>query len=77
MEYTYPEDIVLNPVILKRFQKEIDKYNVHFGDYERIKKFVLIPDEWSQLTDILTPTLKVKRNLVYAKYKDTIETIYA
>jgi long-chain acyl-CoA synthetase len=62
---------------MKRFSKEIEKYNAFFGDYEQIKKYVLIPDEWSQLTDILTPTLKVKRNMVQEKYKDEIEKLFA
>jgi len=75
-EYTTPEDIVKNPVVLKRFQREVDKYNLHFGDTEQIKKFILIPDEWSQLTDILTPTLKIKRNLVMDRYKEVIENIF-
>ena len=77
VEYTNPEDIVNNPVVVKRFAKEIEKYNAFFGDYEQIKKHVLIPDEWSQLTDILTPTLKVKRNLVQEKYKDEIEKLFS
>lgn len=77
IEYTNPEDLIKNPVILKRFQKEIDKYNAFFGDYEQVKRFALISDEWSQLTDILTPTLKVKRNLVQAKYKTEIEKLFA
>ena len=75
-EYTSPQEIVKNKVILKRYQREVDKYNAFFGDTEKIKKFVLIPDEWSQLTDILTPTLKVKRNLVLERYKDVIEGIF-
>jgi len=77
VEYTNPDDIINNPVVMKRFAKEIEKYNAFFGDYEQIKKYVLIPDEWSQLTDILTPTLKVKRNLVHEKYKDEIEKLFA
>lgn len=77
VEYTNPEDIVKHPLIVKRFQREIDKYNSFFGDYEKIKKFTLISDEWSQLTDILTPTLKVKRNLVQNKYKEVIDKMFA
>ena len=73
IEYTNPQD----PRIKQRFLTEIEKYNEFFGEAEKIKKFELIPDEWSQLTDILTPTLKVKRRLVYARYKDVIERIYA
>jgi long-chain acyl-CoA synthetase len=76
MEYTNPQDIVKDKVLIARFQKEVDKYNVFFGDTEKVKKFTLISDEWSQLTDILTPTLKVKRNLVLAKYKEVIDTLF-
>ena len=76
VEYTNPEEIIKNPVILKRFEREVNKYNANFGDTEQVKKFVLIPDEWSQLTDVLTPTLKVKRSLVMNRYKDVIEHIF-
>lgn len=77
VEYTTPEEIVKNETVLKRFARETAKYNQFFGDTEQVKKFVLIPDEWSQLTDILTPTLKVKRRLVCARYKDDIEKLFS
>jgi long-chain acyl-CoA synthetase len=76
IEYQSPEQIVKEPEILKRYAREMDKYNLFFGDTEQVKKFELIPDEWSQLTEILTPTLKVKRNLVQARYKDVIEKLF-
>lgn len=76
VDYTSPEDAVKNPTILERFAKEVNKYNQFFNDTEKIKKFELIPDEWSQHTEILTPTLKVKRNLIQEKYKDTIYKLY-
>ena len=74
--YTNPEDIVKNPDIIKRFTREVNKYNEFFGDTEQIKKFELIPDEWSQLTEVLTPTLKVKRNLVQERYKENIQKLF-
>jgi long-chain acyl-CoA synthetase len=74
--YTTPEEAVKNPEILKRFTKEVNKYNDFFADTEQIKKFELIPDEWSQFTDILTPTLKVKRNLVKERYKENIQKLF-
>ena len=74
--YTTPEEIVKNPVIIKRFSREIEKYNAFFGDTEQIKRFELISDEWSQLTGILTPTLKVKRNLVHERYKENIRKLF-
>jgi len=76
IEYQNPQQIVKDPEILKRYAREMAKYNAHFGDTEQLKKFELIPDEWSQLTEILTPTLKVKRNLVQEKYRDVIENLF-
>ena len=76
IEYQNPQQIVKDPEIVKRYAREMDKYNAHFGDTEQVKKFELIPDEWSQLTEILTPTLKVKRSLVQERYKDTIEKLF-
>ncbi|MDD3330302.1 MAG: long-chain fatty acid--CoA ligase [Bacteroidales bacterium] len=77
VKYTNPEEIVKHPTIKQRFAKEIEKYNTFFGETERIKKFEIIPDEWSQLTEILTPTLKVKRKLVQERYKETIDRLFA
>ncbi|MCL2040832.1 MAG: long-chain fatty acid--CoA ligase [Bacteroidales bacterium] len=74
--FTTPEAIVKNPDVIKRFAKEVNRYNEFFADTEQIKKFDLIPDEWSQLTDILTPTLKVKRNLVKDIYKKNIRKMF-
>jgi long-chain acyl-CoA synthetase len=74
--YTTPEEAVKNPDIINRFAREVKKYNAFFGDTEQIKKFELISDEWSQLTDILTPTLKVKRNLVKELYKENIQKLF-
>jgi long-chain acyl-CoA synthetase len=76
IEYQNPQQIVNDPEIVKRYGLEMDKYNAHFGDTEKVKKFELIPDEWSQLTEILTPTLKVKRSLVQERYKNIIEKLF-
>lgn len=76
LKYTSPDKIVKDSQILKRFAREVEKYNEFFGDTERVKKFELISDEWSQMTEILTPTLKVKRKLVQERYKDVIEHLF-
>ena len=76
IEYQNPQQIVKDPEIVKRYAREMAKFNAFFGDTEQVKKFELIPDEWSQLTEILTPTLKVKRNLVQERYKDQIEKLF-
>jgi long-chain acyl-CoA synthetase len=43
---------------------------------EKIKKFVLLPEELTQETGELTPTLKLKRKLIDQKYKDLIDKLY-
>jgi len=71
-----PEEAVKNTHIIQRYQKEVKQYNQHFGDAEHIKRFELIADEWSQATGILTPTLKVKRNLIEIRYAEQIERLF-
>jgi len=76
VDFVSPEQTVKEPAIIERFHREVDKYNTFFNDTEKVKKFELIPDEWSQHTEILTPTLKVKRNLIQEKYKETIHKLF-
>ncbi len=58
-------------------QGELDKYAQDvFKGYERVKKFTLIPEEFSTDNDMLTPTLKLKRRNVIARYQDTLDSMY-
>ena len=47
-----------------------------FSRYERVKKLTLVPDEFSQETGELTPTLKLKRRVILAKYEEVIDAMY-
>jgi long-chain acyl-CoA synthetase len=68
--------MIKNEEVFKRYGKEVKKLNHNLGDVEKIKKFELIADEWSVATGIVTPTLKVKRNVVMRRYADLIETLF-
>lgn len=70
------EDLIQNPLILKRIQKEIDKSNKNFGKWETIKRFELTPDVWSIENGLLTPTMKPKRAEILANYKNLYNKIY-
>ena len=76
IKYTNSEEMIENPEVLKLYKAEVDKYNKHFGDYEQIKRYQLLPDEWTQQNGVLSPTLKIKRNVIEEKYKDRIEKLF-
>jgi long-chain acyl-CoA synthetase len=57
-------------------QAAIDEVNSHVGPVEQIKRFEILDHDLSQETGELTPTLKVKRNVVHEKFADVVERIY-
>ncbi|UAY52194.1 AMP-dependent synthetase/ligase [Ferruginibacter albus] len=69
-------EIVHDPKVLELFSKLINEDNQAFNHVEQIKKFVLLPVEWTIETGELTPTLKLKRKVILEKFKDEIEKIY-
>ncbi len=76
IQFTTPKEMINNAEVKRRYAEEVKKINQNFGDTEKIKRYELIADEWSVNNGILTPTLKVKRNVVKEAYKDLIEMMY-
>jgi len=70
------EDAVNNPDVLKLYKDLIDSFNTFFNHVEQIKRFELLPNEWTIESGELTPTLKLKRKVILEKYKDAYERIY-
>jgi long-chain acyl-CoA synthetase len=58
-------------------QKVLDDVNSHVGPVEQVKRFEILDHDLSQETGELTPTLKVKRNVVHEKFEGVIEDVYA
>jgi long-chain acyl-CoA synthetase len=71
------EELITNPLIFARYQKEVSEMNLNLSDHEKIKRFRLIPDEWTSQTGELSPTLKLKRKVLYLKYCDVISEIFS
>jgi long-chain acyl-CoA synthetase len=74
---TNAEEIIKNPRLLDRIQKEIDNHNKQFGNWEKVKKFELTPDIWSIESGHLTPTMKLKRKVIKEKYTKLYSRIYS
>jgi long-chain acyl-CoA synthetase len=69
-------DIIASKDVNDRIQKEIDKCNSHFGNWEQIKRFELTPEVWSIDGGHLTPTMKMKRDIIKNIYKELYDKIY-
>lgn len=74
---TSDEALIRNPEVIKLYGEVVDHYNKFFNHVEQVKKFVLLPREWSIDTGEMTPKLSIKRKVVMEKYQDEIESIYS
>ena len=70
------EELVLQENVLSKFQEEIEEINQSFGSWEQLKKFVLLPKEFSIDGGELTPTLKLKRKKIMEKYQKEYSLLY-
>jgi long-chain acyl-CoA synthetase len=70
-------DIATNPEVIKRIGEEIDTYNQTFGHWEQVKKFKLLPEEFTVDGGQLTPTLKLKRKVIMKQYQQWVDEIYS
>lgn len=69
-------DLILNPDVQKKINREIEKVNNLLSPHEQIKRAKLINDEWTPLNDMLSQTLKLKRHNIKKKYGSLIMEIY-
>jgi long-chain acyl-CoA synthetase len=72
-----PEELIRNPQVLSLYKELVESFNKFFNHVEQVKKFELLPYEWSVDTGEMTPKLSLKRKVVMEKYKDAIQRIYA
>ena len=70
-------ELVADPELIAEIQGGVDAVNEQFANVEQIKKFVLLGEEWLPDSDVLTPTMKLKRRGVSARYGELIEGMYA
>jgi long-chain acyl-CoA synthetase len=73
---TTNESLIANPEVKELYQQALEKYNQFFSHVEQLKKFELLPHEWTVDGGELTPTLKLKRKVILEKYRPVIEGIY-
>ncbi len=69
-------DLIQHEQVNQLIQQEIKKYNTFFGNWEQIKKFTLLPEEWTVENGELTPTMKPKRKIINERFKAIIDSMY-
>jgi long-chain acyl-CoA synthetase len=70
------DELSRHPDVQALVQEHLDKANERYAQVEQVKKFVILDHDLSQETGELTPTLKVKRNVVNEKYADLFDSLY-
>lgn len=70
------EELIRSQEVIARIQKEINDVNQNLAQHEQIKRFRLVKDEWSTTSGELSPTLKLRRNIVYEKYDHILQEIF-
>ena len=69
-------DLVSHPAVMERVRRIVDAVNGHLASYAQVKRFAVLPADFTQEGGELTPTLKVKRRDVRAKHADLIDSLY-
>lgn len=75
--YNSNDELVRDPKIVALLQEEIDRINQNLDRQEKIRRFALLPRDFSVEEDEITPSLKVKRKEIDKKYKAIIDSLYS
>ncbi|HMP91470.1 MAG TPA: long-chain fatty acid--CoA ligase [Phnomibacter sp.] len=76
LPFTTMEAAIKEPAVKKHYRDLVESFNQYFNHVEQIKKFELLPREWSVETGELTPKLSLKRKIIMEKCADAVHRIY-
>jgi len=70
------QELIAIPEVIARYQKEINMTNKQLGEFEQVKRFRLVAEQWDTKTGELSPTLKLRRRILYDRYEPILEEIF-
>jgi long-chain acyl-CoA synthetase len=76
ISYQSNQDLIRDPKVIALYKELVESFNKFFNHVEQIKKFELLPEEWTINGGEMTPKLSLKRKVVMEKNQDAIERIY-
>jgi len=71
------QELIHHSKVRALYEGMVNEVNKQLAQFEKLKKILIVPDEFSIATGEITPTLKLKRRVVEAKYKVQIDALYA
>jgi long-chain acyl-CoA synthetase len=71
------EELIRHPKVIELYKELIESFNKFFNHVEQIKKFELLPGEWTIETGEMTPKMSLKRKVLMEKFRNSIERIYS
>jgi long-subunit acyl-CoA synthetase (AMP-forming) len=77
IEATSLAELAENPVVLEAVSAAVDTANAQLARVQQVKRWQLLPVEWTAESEELTPTFKLKRRIIHNKYADVIDSLYA
>jgi len=76
IQYSSRQELISNPAIVEFYNNKIEKLTESLGQVEKIKKFTLMPQEFTQENGEITPTMKIRRKVIQQRYSDLIDKMY-
>ena len=70
-------DLVANPKVQSLYEGVVEEQNQNLARFEKLKRVILVPDEFTTENGVLTPTLKLRRRVIEERYKKQIDELYA
>jgi long-chain acyl-CoA synthetase len=77
LDFSDRQKLIKNPKVIELYSNEIRRYDHYFNHVEQVKKFELLPSEWTTESGELTPKLSLRRKIIMEKNKDAISDIYS
>ncbi|WP_133408218.1 AMP-dependent synthetase/ligase [Parashewanella tropica] len=76
LKYASPIDLVRHSKVIELFEQRLKEVQQELANFEQVKKFTLLSDAFSMEAGLITPTLKLRRKMIYHKYDSEIRAMY-
>jgi len=77
VDFQHRDDLIQHPKVLALYEGLLSEVNSKLAQFEKMKRFILIPDDFTIANGFLTPTMKLRRRVIEERYRQEIEALYA